>query len=93
LAILTTLKAGFVFSGEGGPRRRHRTDTARLERSVGDRHRRRRVRIPGRCEGERDRPRSHTPAAVDAFSHGANVKLGGDVSVAAGPVDATPPRP
>ncbi len=28
----------------------------------------------------------NTPAAVQAFAHGANVKLGGDLSVAAGPV-------
>ncbi len=86
LAILTTLKAGFIFSGEGGRGvviartplgwsgpSAIGTGAAGFGFQVGAKVNEIVLVL-------------NTPAAVDAFAHGANVKLGGDVSVAAGPV-------
>ncbi len=86
MAILTTLKAGFIFSGEGGRGvviartplgwsgpSAIGTGAAGFGFQVGAKVNEIVLVL-------------NTPAAVDAFAHGANVKLGGDVSVAAGPV-------
>src|SRR5215470_15669376 len=106
LAILTLLKAGFLFSGQGGLGlvvARIMTGKLRVEEG-------RRV-IQGRGTGWSG-PSAigtggagfgfqvgaevteyvmvlNTDAAVKAFSRGGNVTLGGDVSVAAGPVGRT----
>src|SRR5215468_4682619 len=106
LAILTVLKAGFLFSGQGGLGLVvARTMTGKLRVEQG-----RRV-IQGRAAGWSG-PSAigtggagfgfqvgaevteyvmvlNTDAAVKAFSRGGNVTLGGDVSVAAGPVGRT----
>jgi lipid-binding SYLF domain-containing protein len=106
LAILTVLKAGFLFSGQGGLGlvvARTRTGWLRVEQG-------RRV-VQGRGAGWSS-PSAvgtggaafgfqvgaevteyvmvlNTDEAVKAFSRGGNVTLGGDVSVAAGPVGRT----
>jgi lipid-binding SYLF domain-containing protein len=106
LAILTVLKAGFLFSGQGGLGLVvARTKTGRLRVEQG-----RRV-MQGRGAGWSG-PSAigtggagfgfqvgaqvteyvmvlNTDEAVKAFSRGGNVTLGGDVSVAAGPVGRT----
>jgi SH3 domain-containing YSC84-like protein 1 len=106
LAILTVLKAGFIFSGQGGLGLVvARTMTGRLRVEQGRRA------IQGRGAGWSG-PSAigtggagfgfqvgaevtefvmvlNTDAAVKAFSRGGNVTLGGDVSVAAGPVGRT----
>src|SRR5262245_5629724 len=106
LAILTVLKAGFLFSGQGGVGLVvARTRTARLHVEQG-----RRV-LQGRGGGWSG-PSAigtggagfgfqvgaevteyvmvlNTDEAVKEFSRGGNVTLGGDVSVAAGPVGRT----
>ena len=86
LAIVTVLKGAFGFSGEGGwgvvvARTDHgwsapsaiATGGAGFGPQVG-------------AEVTEFVIVLNTPAAVNAFAHGANVKLGGDLSVAAGPV-------
>jgi SH3 domain-containing YSC84-like protein 1 len=106
LAILTVLKAGFLFSGQGGLGLVvARTKTGRLRVEQG------RHVIKGRGVGWSG-PSAigtggagfgfqvgaqvteyvmvlNTDEAVKAFSRGGNVTLGGDVSVAAGPVGRT----
>jgi len=106
LAILTVLKAGFLFSGQGGLGlvvARTKTGWLRVEQG--------RRLVQGRGVGWSG-PSAigtggagfgfqvgaevteyvmvlNTDAAVKAFSRGGNVTLGGDVSVAAGPVGRT----
>jgi lipid-binding SYLF domain-containing protein len=85
LAILTVLKAGFMFSGEGG----WGVVVARTPRgwsgpsAIGTGGAGFGLQIGG--EVTELVLVLNTPAAVDAFAHRATVKLGGDLSVAAGP--------
>jgi lipid-binding SYLF domain-containing protein len=86
LAILTTLKAGFVFSGHGGSgvvvaRTPHGWSGPSAIGTGG-------AGFGFLIGGEVSEIVLvlNTPEAVDAFAHHANVKLGGDLSVAAGPV-------
>ena len=86
LAILTRLKAGFIFSGEGG----RGVVIARTPRGWSGPSA---IGTGGAGFGFQVGAEVtevvlvlNTPAAVDAFEHSANVKLGGDVSVAAGPL-------
>ena len=89
LAILTVLKAGFMFSGQGGwgvvvARRGHGwsgpsaigTGGAGFGFQVG-------------AEVTEFVLVLNTPEAVDAFAHGGNVSFGGALSAAAGPVGRT----
>jgi SH3 domain-containing YSC84-like protein 1 len=89
LAILTVLKAGFIFSGQGGwgvvvARTPHGwsgpsaigTGGAGFGFQVG-------------AEVTEYVLVLNTPEAVDAFAHGGNIALGVDLSVAAGPVGRT----
>ena len=86
LAILTVLKAGFMFSGQGG----WGVVVARTPRgwsgpsAIGTGGAGFGLQIG--AEVNEFVLVLNTPAAVDAFAHGANVALGGDLSVAAGPV-------
>lgn len=86
LAIVTVLKAGFMFSGQGGwgvvvARTAHGwsgpsaigTGGAGFGFQIG-------------AEVTEFVIVLNTPEAVDAFAHGANIKIGGDLSAAAGPV-------
>lgn len=86
LAVLTVLKAGFMFSGQGGlgvvvSRTGHgwsgtsaiATGGAGFGFQIG-------------AEVTEFVIVLNTPEAVNAFAHGANVKIGGDLSAAAGPV-------
>src|SRR5262249_30371444 len=106
LAILTVLKAGFLFSGQGGLGLVvARTTTGRIRVEQG------RHVVPGRRAGWSG-PWAigpggagfgsqvgaevteyvmvlNTDEGVKAFSRGGNVTLGGDLSVAAGPVGRT----
>ena len=86
LAILTSLKAGFIVSGEGGSgvvvaRTAHGWSgpSAIGTGGVG-------FGFQAGAEVTEIVLVLNTPAAVDAFAHRVNVKLGADVSVAAGPV-------
>jgi len=86
LAILTVLKAGFWFSGQGGrgvvvARTPHGWSGPSAIGTGG-------VGFGPQIGAEVTEfvLVLNTPAAVDAFAHGANVALGGDLSVAAGPV-------
>src|SRR5579862_4191704 len=86
LAILTVLKAGFVFSGQGGwgivvARTAHGWSgpSAIGTGGVG-------FGFQVGAEVTEFILVLNTPAAVSAFEHGANVKIGGDLSAAAGPV-------
>src|SRR5262249_31697719 len=106
LAILTVLKAGFLFSGQGGlglVGARTTTGRVRVEQ--------RRHVVQGRGAGGGGASAIgtggagfgfqvgaevteyvmvlNTDEAVKAFSRGGNVTLGGDLSVAAGPVGRT----
>lgn len=89
LAILTVLKAGFIFSGQGGwgvvvartangwsPPSAIGTGGAGFGFQVG-------------AEVTEFVLVLNTPEAVAAFAHGGNVSFGGAVSVAAGPVGRT----
>jgi lipid-binding SYLF domain-containing protein len=89
IAILTVLKAGFIFSGQGGwgvvvARTPHGwsgpsaigTGGAGFGFQVG-------------AEVTEYVLVLNTPEAVDAFSHGGNIALGVDLSVAAGPIGRT----
>ncbi|HEY8514593.1 MAG TPA: YSC84-related protein [Candidatus Binatia bacterium] len=87
LAILTVLKAGFVFSGEGGTG----LVIARLGKSSWSGPSA--IATGGAGFGFQIGASVtefvmvlNTDDAVKAFSHGGNIKLGADVSVAAGPV-------
>ncbi len=89
LAILTVLKAGFVFSGQGGwgvvvaktphgwsPPSAIATGGAGFGFQVG-------------AEVTEFVIVLNTPEAVEAFAHGGNVSVGGALSAAAGPVGRT----
>jgi SH3 domain-containing YSC84-like protein 1 len=86
LAVLTVLKAGFIFSGQGG----WGVVIARTAKgwsgpsAIGTGGAGFGLQIGG--EVTEFVLVLNTPEAVDAFAHGANVKLGADLSVAAGPV-------
>jgi lipid-binding SYLF domain-containing protein len=86
LAIITALKAGFIFSGEGGSgvvvaRTPHGWSGPSAIGTGGAG-----FGFQAGAEVSEIVLVLNTPAAVDAFAHKANIKLGGDVSVAAGPV-------
>ena len=86
LAILTRLKAGFMFSGEGGAgvviARTRRGWSAPSAIGTGGAG----FGFQIGAEVAEIVLVLNTPEAVNAFAHRANVKLGGDLSVAAGPV-------
>jgi lipid-binding SYLF domain-containing protein len=86
LAILTVLKAGFIFSGQGG----WGVVVARTERGWSGPSA---IATGGAGFGFQIGAEVtefvlvlNTPEAVDAFARGANIALGADLSVAAGPV-------
>jgi lipid-binding SYLF domain-containing protein len=86
LAILTVLKAGFIFSGQGG----WGVVVARTKSGWSGPSA---IATGGAGFGLQIGAQVtefvivlNTPAAVDAFARGANVSLGADLSVAAGPV-------
>jgi len=86
LAILTVLKAGFIFSGEGGwgvvvARTDHGWSGPSAIGTGG-------VGFGFQIGGQVTEfvIVLNTPEAVDAFARDANIKLGADLSVAAGPV-------
>ena len=86
LAILTVLKAGFIFSGKGGEgivvaRTKTGWSGPSFIKTGG-------VGFGAQIGGEVTEfvIVLNTSAAVRAFSHGGNVQLGGELSVAAGPV-------
>ena len=89
LAFLSVLKAGFIFSGQGGwGVVVARTDNGWTGPSA--------IATAGAGFGFQIGAQVtdfiivlNTPAAVEAFSRGANVSLGADLSVAAGPVGRT----
>jgi lipid-binding SYLF domain-containing protein len=103
LAILTVLKAGFLFSGQGGLGlivARTRTGWVRGERGRGGRgagwSAPSAIGTGGAGFGFQVGAQVteyvmvlNTDEAVKAFSRGGNVTLGGDISVAAGPVGRT----
>src|SRR5882762_10014075 len=89
LAILTRLKAGFIFSGEGG----RGVVIARTPRGWSGPSA---IGTGGAGFGFQIGAEVtefvmilNTDAAVQAFSHDVNVTLGGDISVAAGPIGRT----
>jgi len=86
LAILTVLKAGFIFSGQGG----WGVVVARTDKGWGGPSG---VGTGGAGFGFQIGAQVtefvlvlNTPEAVDAFARGANVSVGADLSAAAGPV-------
>lgn len=89
VAVLTVLKAGFIFSGQGGLGVViARTDSGWSGPSG--------IGTGGAGFGLQIGAQVtefvivlNTPAAVDAFARGANVALGADLTVAAGPVGRT----
>jgi len=86
LAIITALKAGFIFSGEGGSgvvvaRTAHGWSGPSALGTGGAG-----FGFQAGAEVNEIVLVLNTPEAVNAFAHKANVKLGADVSVAAGPV-------
>ncbi len=90
LAFLSVLKAGFIFSGQGGwGVVVAKTDDSRWTGPSA-------IATAGAGFGLQVGAQVtdfiivlNTPAAVEAFSRGANVSLGADLSVAAGPVGRT----
>jgi len=89
LAILTVLKAGFIFSGRGG----WGVVVDRLDHGWSGPSA---IATGGAGFGFQIGAQVtefvlvlNTPEAVAAFAHGANVSLGADLSVAAGPVGRT----
>jgi len=86
LAVLTRVKAGFMFSGEGGSglviARTPRGWSAPSAIGTGGAG----FGFQIGAEVAEIVLVLNTPEAVNAFAHRANVKLGGDLSVAAGPV-------
>jgi SH3 domain-containing YSC84-like protein 1 len=86
LAILTAVKAGFIFSGEGGKglvvvRTAHGWSGPSAIGTGGAG-----FGFQAGVQVSEFVIVLNTDEAVKAFSHGANVKLGADISVAAGPV-------
>ncbi len=86
LAVLTVLKAGFMFSGQGGW-------GVVVARTPGGWSGPSAIATGGAGFGLQIGGEVtefvlvlNTPEAVDAFAHAANIKLGADLSVAAGPV-------
>lgn len=89
LAILTVLKAGFLFSGQGG----HGLVVARTGKSWSGPSA---IATGGAGFGFQVGAEVtefvlvlNTPEAVEAFAHGGNVSIGGTLSAAAGPVGRT----
>src|SRR4029453_12214467 len=89
LAILTVLKAGFMFSGQGG----WGVVVGRTGKSWGGPSP---IATGGAGFGFQVGAEVtefvlvlNTPEAVEAFAHGGNVSIGGTLSVAAGPVGRT----
>ena len=86
LAILTAVKAGFIFSGEGGKgivmaRTAHgwSAPSAIGTGSAG-------FGFQAGVQVSEFVLVLNTDEAVKAFAHGANIKIGGDISAAAGPI-------